>query len=128
CCSKEPVFRHSCTLAWPKRRAGGSRLMPGWRAAARWSPDEMCANSTPRWRFGTIEVAEVNLQQQACRVGRDPIDLVYLIENHDEAYHIWSEAGLRHRILVHIDAHHDMWWIDDTGSLTIASYICPALK
>ena len=73
-------------------------------------------------------MAEVNLQQQACRVGRDPIDLVYLIENHDEAYHIWSEAGLRHRILVHIDAHHDMWWIDDTGSPSIASYICPALK
>ena len=50
------------------------------------------------------------------------------MENHDEAYHVWRRAGVKQRILVHIDAHHDMWWIKDNASLTIANFICPALK
>lgn len=53
---------------------------------------------------------------------------VQLIENHDQAYHIWRDSGARDRILVHIDPHHDMWWIDDPRSLTIANFICPALR
>ena len=41
---------------------------------------------------------------------------------------IWRDAGSTNRVLVHIDAHHDMWWIDDDESLTIANFITPALK
>ena len=53
---------------------------------------------------------------------------IHLIENHDEAYHLWREAGARDRILVHIDAHHDMWWIDSDREITIANFICPSLR
>jgi hypothetical protein len=35
---------------------------------------------------------------------------------------------VRDRILVHIDAHHDMWWIPDDAPVTIANFICPAIK
>jgi len=60
--------------------------------------------------------------------GLDALEAVHLMENHDRAYHLWREAGLRDRILVHIDAHHDMWWTADHRSLSIANFICPALK
>ena len=50
------------------------------------------------------------------------------MENHDGAYHVWRNAGIKNQVLVHIDAHHDMWWIDDNRNLTIANFICPALK
>jgi len=62
------------------------------------------------------------------RVGVDPVDRLSLMENHDHAYHIWREAAVRQRVLVHIDAHHDMRWIKDNISVTIANFICPALK
>jgi tetratricopeptide (TPR) repeat protein len=51
-----------------------------------------------------------------------------LMENHDAAYRVWRETGLRRRVLVHIDAHHDMWWVPDGDPVTIANFICPALK
>jgi tetratricopeptide (TPR) repeat protein len=50
------------------------------------------------------------------------------MENHDTAYHVWRESGVRHRVLIHIDAHHDMWWAPDGAPVTIANFICPALK
>ncbi len=53
---------------------------------------------------------------------------IHRMENHDAAYHCWREAGVKDRILVHLDAHHDMWWIDDNQAITIANYICPALQ
>lgn len=70
----------------------------------------------------------IALESRASRVGIDPIEHVFLMENHDQAYHIWRDAGVKEKILVHIDAHHDMWWIDDNRSLTIANFICPAIK
>jgi tetratricopeptide (TPR) repeat protein len=62
------------------------------------------------------------------RVGVDSIERVFLMENHDQAYHIWREARVKQKILIHIDAHHDMRWISDLNSITIANFICPALK
>jgi tetratricopeptide (TPR) repeat protein len=53
---------------------------------------------------------------------------VVLMENHDEAYFVWRDAGTKDRILVHVDAHHDMWWIAENSSITIANFICPALR
>ena len=53
---------------------------------------------------------------------------IHLIENHDEAYQVWRRAGVRDRILVHFDAHHDMWWIDSDREVTIANFICPSLR
>jgi tetratricopeptide (TPR) repeat protein len=51
-----------------------------------------------------------------------------LMENHDAAYGVWRDAGVRRRVLVHVDAHHDMWWVPDGDPVTIANFICPALK
>ena len=53
---------------------------------------------------------------------------VFTMENHDQAYYVWRNSGVKNQVLVHIDAHHDMWWIDDNSSITIANFICPALK
>src|SRR5256885_4095439 len=63
---------------------------------------------------------EKNTHFPSARVGVDPIQQVHLMENHDQSYHLWRDAGFRNRIVLHIDAHHDMWWIDDKRSLTIA--------
>jgi tetratricopeptide (TPR) repeat protein len=62
------------------------------------------------------------------RAGIDPLGNVHVMENHDQAWHLWRAGGLKNRVLVHVDAHHDMWWIDDTGPITIANFICAALK
>jgi arginase family enzyme len=68
------------------------------------------------------------MQTQAARVGRDPVDRVVLMENHDQAYHAWRDAGSKNKVLVHIDAHHDMSWTDSVESMTIANFISQALK
>jgi tetratricopeptide (TPR) repeat protein len=52
----------------------------------------------------------------------------FLMENHDEAYQKWRAAGVQEKILVHIDAHDDLWWIPDEESINIANFICPAIK
>jgi tetratricopeptide (TPR) repeat protein len=61
-------------------------------------------------------------------VGVDPVERLYLGENHDEAYYVWRDAGVKQKTLVHIDAHHDMWWLKDNDLVTIANFIAPALK
>lgn len=53
---------------------------------------------------------------------------VHLFENHDEAYHIWSAAGIRGASIVHVDAHHDLAWLDDPIHLDITNYLCLAIK
>src|SRR5271156_61451 len=53
---------------------------------------------------------------------------IHLMENHDQAYYAWRDAGVRDGVLVHIDAHHDMWCIEDNRCITIANFICPALR
>jgi tetratricopeptide (TPR) repeat protein len=53
---------------------------------------------------------------------------IHLVENHDQAYGIWKAAGVQDRILVHIDAHHDMWWCSHPRNLTIANFISQALS
>lgn len=53
---------------------------------------------------------------------------VFVMENHDEAYRVWRQAGVRRRVLVHIDAHHDMWWKSDATPVHIANFLCPALR
>lgn len=53
---------------------------------------------------------------------------IFRFENHDEALTIWRKAGCAGRILVHVDAHHDMWWVDPGQPVTIANFISPALR
>lgn len=53
---------------------------------------------------------------------------VCVMENHDGAYFLWRERQVRRRILVHLDAHHDMWWIPERGRVTIANFVCQAVR
>lgn len=53
---------------------------------------------------------------------------IFRVENHDEALLIWRNSGCRDRVLVHVDAHHDMWWVPPGQSVTIANFISPALR
>jgi tetratricopeptide (TPR) repeat protein len=57
-------------------------------------------------------------------------DRILKFENHDQAYYVWRERRLSERILLHIDAHHDMYtpWPAENLSITIANFILPALK
>ena len=62
------------------------------------------------------------------RVGIDPMLRVSRIENHDEAYHVWQAAGVSQRVLVHLDAHPDLEWVEEGGLVNIANFICPAIR
>src|SRR4029077_3037886 len=53
---------------------------------------------------------------------------IFRIENHDEALPIWRNSGCSERILIHVDAHHDMWWVPPNQAVTIANFISPALR
>ncbi len=53
---------------------------------------------------------------------------IFRIENHDEALLIWRNSGCAERILIHVDAHHDMWWVPPGQTVTIADFISPALR
>src|SRR5262249_2196896 len=74
---------------------------------------------TPGSRPGTL--------QRSTPVGVDPVTCA-VIANHDQAYHLWRECGFARRVLVHIDAHHDMWWADGIEALTAANFISLALQ
>ncbi len=45
--------------------------------------------------------------------GIEPLDNVYLFENHSESYLVWKEHDVNGRILVHIDGHIDCDWIPE---------------
>ena len=62
------------------------------------------------------------------RIGVDPISRVYTIANNDEAYDIWRAAQVANPILIHIDAHPDLEWIEDEPFINIANFICPAIQ
>jgi tetratricopeptide (TPR) repeat protein len=53
--------------------------------------------------------------------------VVDTVENHDAAYGVWKAAGVRHRTLIHLDAHHDMHWVADPRDITIGNFIARAL-
>lgn len=51
--------------------------------------------------------------KQSSLVGVEPIEQIMMMENHDQAYYAWRNAGLRDRIVVHVDAHIDVDWIPE---------------
>src|SRR5213594_3046374 len=57
--------------------------------------------------------------RDAALVGRDPIDNVVMMEDHDGAYYAWKQEGITGRVLLHIDAHIDWDWIADKNPLDI---------
>jgi tetratricopeptide (TPR) repeat protein len=53
----------------------------------------------------------------------------HVFEHHDRALEWWRRAGARSRVLVHVDAHHDLWWLDERlGRVSIANYVCQAIR
>lgn len=46
-------------------------------------------------------------------VGKEPIERIVLMENHNLAFSVWQKERTRNRILIHIDAHLDFGWIPD---------------
>jgi tetratricopeptide (TPR) repeat protein len=57
-----------------------------------------------------------------------PAQRIFRIENHDSALPIWRDSAGTNRILVHVDAHHDMWWVENEKNVTIANFISPAIR
>lgn len=62
------------------------------------------------------------------RSGLGSPDPIVVMENHDAAYGVWRAAGFQNKVLVHIDAHDDLSWAPDPGSLNIGNFISLALK
>jgi tetratricopeptide (TPR) repeat protein len=57
-----------------------------------------------------------------------PSQRIFRIENHDAALPIWRNSAGTNRILVHVDAHHDMWWVENEKNISIANFISPAMR
>jgi tetratricopeptide (TPR) repeat protein len=57
-----------------------------------------------------------------------PLNRIFRLENHDEALPIWRNSDSAERVLVHVDAHHDMWWVPPGQDVTIANFISLALR
>jgi tetratricopeptide (TPR) repeat protein len=55
------------------------------------------------------------------RVGQDPIETVHVHENHSSALIDWSEAGVRSRIVLHLDGHADFDWLPDETIARLAT-------
>lgn len=55
------------------------------------------------------------------RVGIDPVPAVHLFENHSSSLIAWRRAGVRDRILVHVDGHSDLDWLPDAAIARLAA-------
>jgi len=75
-----------------------------------------------------VDTAPVAISGPGPRVGRDAIARVFLVENHDEAYPLWRASGAKHKTLIHVDAHHDIWWAQPQAPISIANFISRALQ
>jgi tetratricopeptide (TPR) repeat protein len=58
---------------------------------------------------------------KGARVGIDPVPAVTLCENHSEALIAWRRAGVRDRVLVHLDGHFDLDWLPDATIARVAA-------
>jgi tetratricopeptide (TPR) repeat protein len=68
------------------------------------------------------------VESKAFPIPSPPSPRILRIENHDEALPLWRASAGANRILVHVDAHHDMWWVPAGQRVTIANFISPALR
>ncbi len=55
------------------------------------------------------------------RVGIDPVPEIHLFENHSSSLIAWRRAGVRDRILVHLDGHADLDWLPDVTIARLAA-------
>jgi tetratricopeptide (TPR) repeat protein len=47
---------------------------------------------------------------------------------HDQAYDVWRDAGARHEVLVHVDAHHDAAQDPPWTAIDIGNYVRAAIR
>ena len=57
----------------------------------------------------------------------------YVIDGHQEAYHLWRKLGVKGKSLVHVDAHSDMWDCvekiqDGSYNPNCGNYLLPSIK
>lgn len=111
-------------------RAIGTTRAQSVAGDVRWKPDRMrsYARPFPSAMFNST-MSEINAGEG---LGSGP---VHCAENHDGAYLVWRQAGVSDRVLVHIDAHHDMYgrWFnkknpDERARITIANFVYAALE
>jgi tetratricopeptide (TPR) repeat protein len=57
----------------------------------------------------------------AALVGEEPVPEIHVYENHSSALIAWRRAGVRGRILVHLDGHIDYDWLPDETVARIAA-------
>ena len=53
---------------------------------------------------------------------------VCVFENHDQSYYLWRDAGVRNRVVLHLDAHDDLTWIKPDEPIHIGNYLCAAQR
>ena len=53
---------------------------------------------------------------------------IFRMEDHDAALPIWRNLAGKNRILIHVDAHHDIWWVENEKNISIANFISPAVR
>ena len=56
---------------------------------------------------------ELKDSRKSSLVGKEPVERIVLMENHNLAFSVWQKESTRDRILIHIDAHLDFSWIPD---------------
>jgi len=54
-------------------------------------------------------------------IGVEPVRAIHLYENHSSALIAWRRAGVRDRVLVHIDGHSDLDWLPDAAIARLAA-------
>lgn len=57
----------------------------------------------------------------AGRPGETPVPVVHLFENHSSSLVKWRRAGVRDRVVVHVDGHSDLDWLPDATIARIAA-------
>lgn len=72
-------------------------------------------------RSGAESQPSVAQPARGARVGIDPVPAVHLFENHSEALIVWRRAGVRDRILVHLDGHAALDWLPDRTIARLAA-------
>src|SRR6266545_1456414 len=89
-----------------------------------------CAAPTRRMRTSLADapIMGADVTTRVSQVAAGHVPDVVLMEHHDAAYETWRSAGVKDRVVAHLDAHHDMWFIGGTTPITIANYLCPAVR
>lgn len=54
--------------------------------------------------------------------------MIATFDLHDQAYYVWRDAGVRHAVLVHLDAHHDAAPAETWIPIDIGNYVRAAIR